>query len=795
MHNSLRKLVRSKLFIFITLLVCSTLFSWGQTKVKLNGQVTDANNSPISDVVVLVKGKQIGTYSDHRGFFSISLPYGPHQLELKCLGYKTKYVDVEIKGEDFLHIKLEENSQMLGGVEVVAKSSERKAKESIFNVNTLNIRSISAKTIDISNIIERSTGINIREDGGVGSDFKLSLSGLTGRSVRYFINGLPLKSLGSGVNISNIPVSLIDRIDIYKGVVPAELGTDALGGAINLITKSNLNSYVNASIGGGSYGTLKTDFSGRFQSSKLSVAILPTLSYIRSNNNYTMKDVEIWNKDTQSFETGNFKRFHDKYRSALAGLEISINKKRWADDAAIGVNYFDSFKEIQTGRSQKIVYGGATKHAKSLNFSARYAKRNLLNNKLHLNTQFSQTFDYTNVVDTVFKAYQWDGTWEPIRRAEMTGYGKSIRNYWRPKTMLRVNTLLEFNPQHSFVFNYLLNALSNRRTDDFDKSFVETKDKLVKHIASVSYNQNLFNERWYNSFFVKEYIYNAEINQDDLSWITGSRDVPSNITKYNTGYGLGSRFTISNLLAIKASYERSIRLPVSYELMGNGVNIYPNFKLNPEKSHNINLGLFGDILSDNTQQLSYEISGFLRDVTDYIYRIQATDNFSQYHNLYNVEVKGIEGEITYKYLDKLDCTLNATYLDERNNTPTLVDGKPDITYRNRMPNRPWFYSNFNIGYNLGNPFNVMDSSLRFDYLFRYTHWYYLTWKAFGRLDTKEIIPTQYSNDVQLTYSWQRAKYNLSLQCTNIFDMKLYDNYMLQKPGRSLFLKFSVFLSK
>lgn len=48
---------------------------------------------------------------------------------------------------------------------------------------------------------------------------------------------MPLDTKGSGVSLANLPINIIDRIEIYKGVVPASLGTDALGGAINIITK------------------------------------------------------------------------------------------------------------------------------------------------------------------------------------------------------------------------------------------------------------------------------------------------------------------------------------------------------------------------------------------------------------------------------------------------------------------------------------------------------------------------------------------------------------------------------
>ena len=91
----------------------------------------------------------------------------------------------------------------------------------------------------LNELVNRTSGVKIREEGGVGSDFDLSINGLSGNSVRYFIDGVPLDSKGSYVTLPlNLPVNLIDRVEIYKGVVPASLGTDALGGAVNIITQA-----------------------------------------------------------------------------------------------------------------------------------------------------------------------------------------------------------------------------------------------------------------------------------------------------------------------------------------------------------------------------------------------------------------------------------------------------------------------------------------------------------------------------------------------------------------------------
>ena len=79
------------------------------------------------------------------------------------------------------------------------------------------------------------------------------------------------------------------------------------------------------------------------------------------------------------------------------------------------------------------------------------------------------------------------------------------------------------------------------------------------------------------------------------------------------------------------------------------------------------------------------------------------------------------------------------------------------------------------------------------YEYQWVHWFYLTWEAYGSSKTKARVPSQQISNVSLLYAWHDGRYNVSLQCTNLFDKLAYDNYMLQKPGRAFFAKFSIFL--
>ena len=99
---------------------------------------------------------------------------------------------------------------------VTAQSREQRIREGAYAVSALNI-SIQASTLNsLSSAIDRTSGIRIREEGGVGSDFDLSINGMSGNSIRYFLDGMPLDAKGTGMTLANLPVNIIERVEIYR---------------------------------------------------------------------------------------------------------------------------------------------------------------------------------------------------------------------------------------------------------------------------------------------------------------------------------------------------------------------------------------------------------------------------------------------------------------------------------------------------------------------------------------------------------------------------------------------------
>lgn len=764
---------------------------------EIRGQVLDHKNNPLPYVVLIVEGKGNIAATNTKGEFAIMLSSGSYTIKASLLGYKSVAKNVTIHKNTKLLYVLHEDYKQLGEVLVVGPNHAQQMQQGVYSAKSLNVRPYVASNNNLNQLLSYTSGVRIREEGGVGSNFDLSLSGMGGNAIRYFIDGVPLTSLGSGANVANLPINIVDRVEIFKGVVPPELGLDALGGAVNIITRKERNNYLDLSINGGSFVTYGGDINGQYRLPANGLTVRGNLSYTSSLNNYIMRGVEVWSEEKYDYITGDYRRFHDGYRSITGEVQAGFTNTKWADEALLGVYYSKSNSEIQTGFSQKLVIGEAERYRDALRVSLNYSKRDLFIKGLTAKFFASFTNDHILFADTSFNKYFWDGSYLEGNKSEITRRGKMLRHTVRPTTVGRANVAYTLSPSSSLSLNYTLTANHNNRYDTYDEDFKPSSDFLARHVLGLSYSKFFWSDRVNTTLFIKDYILHASIDQevmyqDDTYWITGVRDVEPKITQNHFGFGFGSRVTLSKGFSLKASYEYATRLPTARELFGNGASIYPNFKLKPEQAHNFNLSMYGSYQIGDLHRFNYEGLFFVRDVSNYIRRDVVSDELSTYTNVGKARVLGGEIELRYNYHRFLDIALNATYADERNRSERLQTGQIDINYNNRIPNKPFFYANASLGLLFKEPFGISKSQLTVNSSLGYVHWFYLTWSSLGAKESKAIIPTQTSTNVGVTWAFNNNKQTISVNCNNLFNEINYDNYRLQKPGRSIFCKLSTF---
>lgn len=268
------------------------------------------------------------------------------------------------------------------------------------------------------------------------------------------------------------------------------------------------------------------------------------------------------------------------------------------------------------------------------------------------------------------------------------------------------------------------------------------------------------------------------------------------------GYGAAAAYFVLPQLQAKASYEHTYRLPEAVELLGDGLYVRRNSVLKPESSDNINVGALYLFDASDDHRFGLELNYLFRNAKDYI-RIdqrQAQPVDRQYINMGDVVTHGVEGEFRYNWKDKLRASVNLTYQDivdkEEFLTSTNLTGtttSPNLGYGYRIPNIPYLFANADIGY-IFDKVGTAGNTLSFNYSLNFVEKYHFTPSQLGS-NNQDIIPAQFAHNIAANYVLNNGKYNISLECRNLADNDLFDNYKLQKPGRSVFLKLRYFISK
>lgn len=107
----------------------------------------------------------------------------------------------------------------------------------------------------VIDVLRRLPGVDVAQNGGMGQQSSLFIRGTESRHVLVLIDGVRLNQAGisGSSDMSQIPISLIQRIEYIRGARSAVYGSDAVGGVINIITRrDNDGTTLNAGIG--SYG-------------------------------------------------------------------------------------------------------------------------------------------------------------------------------------------------------------------------------------------------------------------------------------------------------------------------------------------------------------------------------------------------------------------------------------------------------------------------------------------------------------------------------------------------------------
>ncbi|WP_228384182.1 TonB-dependent receptor [Sphingobacterium zhuxiongii] len=774
------------------------------------------DGTPVKQATVRINGTDIASVSNEKGEYLLKeVPYGSQVISVTSVEIQSKNLPLFVdKSKYDLHIHIDPRGDVsLDEIRVTGNSVKREIETKGFAVNVIETKEAALRNIQTNELLDRTVGVRVRQSGGLGSEVQYNLNGMTGRSVGIFIDGIEISTYGSSFNLNNIPPAMIERIEVYKGVLPAHLSGDLLGGAINIVLKkAELTNNLSAAISYGSFNTLQSDISAIYRDAKSGFTTRVAGTYMSSDNDY-----EIWGKFSKFIEPNGVmrrnyrtKRFFDGYRSISGRFEFGFTGVKWADSFFLGYNISDSYNEIQHGQTMGTPYMGRTSEANANVLSLSYNKRNLGLEGLNLAVNGVYSFRNTYIQDTIPWAYNWDGNirldlnGNPIRTAEgaqqtlpsMTDIDRKVAN-------IRSNLSYDIVSGHRLSVNHVFYSVD--RSDQnlltqVGKNGLNSKNDFSKNVVSFNYEAQTFNNRLTTNLFYK--LYQQSIGKTSFTGSVNNGQVQITEQKEknhrtNTGYGLAVSYKVKPNIVLLTSAERAVRMPDDGETFGSPEeNVLANTNISPEISDNYNLGFRLGTFDLDGHKFSFGANSFWRNIKD---RIMPFANellnsqeieLTQYVNLSSAQSLGFEGELMYTYKD-LAVNFNFSKFNSKNKQRySPKTGLESDNYNKQIPNEPFYTMNGNVHYRLKNAIQK-SSELNLFYTIGYvapfsTVWFDSDWF---------ITPTQVAQNFGVSYTFPNRKLIASVDVKNLFNAELYDNFGVQKPGRGFYLKLNYSINK
>lgn len=646
----------------------------------------------------------------------------------------------------------------------------------------------------VGDVLARTEGVAVQRSGGLGSESRLSVHGLTDDQIRFFLDGVPLAFSGFGLGVASVPLNWLERIEIYRGVVPVRLGTDALGGAIDVITDQEVRgTSAGASYSTGAFDTHQLSLNARTLHAATGFFTRAAGFYDTSRNDYVV-DVRVPD-ELGRLHPARVRRFHDGYQAGGGMVEAGFVNRPWARRLLARLFATDFDKELQHNVNMSVPYGGVTYRETALGGTVRYEQPHVSGTPFAVNALLGYAHRRLDFEDTSRWVYDWFGN-HIFERAEGTGeitaFASDLSQN-EDRALARIGLDYDLSSAHTLRLvaapDVTTRSGSERLRVSPDRlDPLTTRRNILEVVTGLEYGFRDGDDRLENSLFGKHYLYRPSTDQVQV-FDNSIRHIEDSVHQLGAGDALRAR--LLPWLLGKASYEYATRLPRPDEVFGNGSLLLPNLDLRPETSHNANLGVLVETTPDQRLgRLSFEGTGFFRHTRDMVVRLLAQDRVHSIHqNVFTAQTVGADGVLRWEAPQRrLTLQGNATWQDQRN----VSDQGPFAPFDGeRIPNRPWLFANASAVLRIPR-FGSENAEMSLSWLTRYVHEFLPGWEDSSAPDDSNRIPTQVTHTFSAAYSVRGPwTMDFALDLTNLTDARVFDVLGVQRPGRAAFFKVAV----
>lgn len=638
---------------------------------EIVGHVMDYySGEHIPYATVVVENSTLGTAADGSGHFILKgLGEGVQTIEVSMVGYTPQTLVVEpskTSHSTSVSVKLKEDVLMVDQVVVSSNRSATTRRKSPSLVSTLSgelFESVGARSL--AEGLPFQSGVRIEDNCQNCGFVQVRINGLDGHYSQILVDSRPVFSaLTSVYGLEQIPASMIDRVEVVRGGGSALYGSSAIGGTINIITKT------------------PTYSSAEFNQSFMSIGMTGAID---SNTTASASMVT----DNQKAGISLFAQVRDKdsYDSNGDGFsEIpTINSKTF------GVRSF-----LKTGENSKLSlqYDGTSEFRRGGDMLDRPAhEANIAEQVNHLINGFGASFDilsddYSRKFN-VFSSLQFtDRDSYYGGGQDMNAYGTTNENLWVSGAQLSQKwDRLWFMPAETILgLEYNYNNLQDE-TIGYDYSFTQRVD-----IVSAYFQNEWSNDKW-------GFLIGGRVDKNSL--LDNVVFSPRANLRYNPTKNVNFRATYSTGFRAPQAFDEDLHIAV---VGGERVVNRLAEDLRQEKSQSLSLSadLYKTFGSVSTNLL---IEGFYTRLDDVFTMRELSEplaNGSVVMERYNgsgATVKGVTVEAKAALPSQLQFQVGATYQNNRYDEAEEWSSDPEVAAESRMFRTPDLYGYFTASYN------------------------------------------------------------------------------------------------
>lgn len=331
--------VKKPILLFTFFLLSVTLFATDQVlfiKDKSNGK-------PVNEAVVLwimPSGKSQILLPDNKG--CVKLPATRESgslIEVRCLGYQNQKINKENSSDT---IWLTRNEVSLNEVAVTASYAPAPTIQSTYAIKVIGKETFdNMGAVNVADVLSKQLNMSTGYDQAFGST--LTMMGMDMKNVKVLIDGVPvIGRMNGNIDLNQLNLAAVERIEVVEGPMSTAYGTDAIAGAINLITKPQTIKKTTA--GASAYyeniGTYNTDLNASVNFKHAGLKITGGRNFFEGWNLIDDRRAFEWKPKTQYFGTALLQYTFNKVKVAY---QMGIFDEKITDKGPVTITPFSAY--------------------------------------------------------------------------------------------------------------------------------------------------------------------------------------------------------------------------------------------------------------------------------------------------------------------------------------------------------------------------------------------------------------------------------------------------------------------